>query len=141
MGSLLTFFGALTAACFDLETRRIPNALVLFLWGTAICLTFTGNGNGVKTVAAGAFLPVIFLWPLFKLRALGAGDIKLLSGIGALAGPFEAASVFAFAVLCASAISALLILSEGYSSARRMRIHFAVPIFMGVMISSGRGLL
>ncbi len=34
----------------------------------------------------GAVFPIIIMWPLFYIRALGAGDIKLLSVLGSFYG-------------------------------------------------------
>ena len=71
---------------------------------------------------------------------MGAGDIKLLSGLGSLLGMRAVAAVFAAAVICAAVISAGLILEEGFAAARRAGVHFAVPVFMGVLLTVGQDL-
>lgn len=66
----LIFFSA--AAFTDAGTRRVPNILILF-------------GCGAGALVSGPvfplrFLPVIFLlYPFYKMRLLGAGDVKLLA--------------------------------------------------------------
>ena len=65
---------------------------------------------------------------------MGAGDIKLLSGLGGLIGLRGIAVCFAVSVASASVISVFLILGDGFARARYVRVHFAVPIFMGVMV-------
>lgn len=143
MGSLLAFFGALAAACWDVETGRIPNALIVCLWmaGAAVAVGSVGifppdaGGDGPALfAAAGAASPLIALWPLYRRGLMGAGDIKLLSGLGGLIGLRAVAVCFAAAVAAAGGISALLILSDGFGRARYARLHFAVPVLMGVMV-------
>lgn len=66
----LIFFSA--AAFTDAGTCRVPNALILF-------------GCGAGALVSGPvfpfrFLPVVFLfYPFYKMRLLGAGDVKLLA--------------------------------------------------------------
>ncbi len=147
MGILLAFFGSLTAACCDIEGRRIPNGLIVLMWVAGAALA-TGGGKmpaedaaqKIAAAAAGAALPVFALMPLWRLRAMGAGDIKLLSGLGGLLGVRTVAWVFAAAVFCAGLIGAGLILEEGFPKAGRAGIHFAVPVFMGVVLTAGPSL-
>ena len=75
------------AAVFDLRTRRIPNALV----GTGVAAGLAGHlwlggGAGLAWSLAGAAaaLPLLLL---YAARLFGAGDVKLLMAVGALAGP------------------------------------------------------
>ncbi len=49
--------------------------------------TYTkGIGEGIKDSVIGVIIPVAVLFILFLLRFLGAGDIKLLSAVGAFTG-------------------------------------------------------
>ncbi|MCM2295659.1 prepilin peptidase [Rhodoferax sp.] len=101
----------LTALVFDLRQRRIPNKLVLVALVTGLFINLIGpqvsqSGAGLFTVypgalgAKGALLGAltgltIFL-PLYLLRAMGAGDVKLMAGIGSFVGPATAIDVALF---------------------------------------------
>jgi prepilin peptidase CpaA len=95
---------------------------------------------------AGAVLPLLLGWPLFRMRLMGAGDIKLLSALGGLAGGGALLPLLFRIFLCGGALSVLMLLRDGGSFARRSpaccrlpeltasgtgTIHFAVPVLMG----------
>jgi prepilin peptidase CpaA len=93
--SLLALFAlVLTAVVCDLRSRRIPNALVAS--GIALGLLFqavapdAGGGLfghragalGVVPALLGGLLGLGLFLPLYALRAMGAGDVKLLAMVG-----------------------------------------------------------
>lgn len=77
----------LGAALWDLRTQRIPNGLTLaglaagFLWHGV-----RGGGPGLLLSCEGVAVAALSLLP-YAVRGLGAGDVKLLGAVGALAGP------------------------------------------------------
>lgn len=86
-----TYIFALTAAflamLFDLKTGRIPNILAaVILISGLICRLFDMGIPGFFSFLAGASLPAVLLMPLFRFRMMGAGDIKLLMGLGGILG-------------------------------------------------------
>ncbi|MBQ9278849.1 MAG: prepilin peptidase [Lachnospiraceae bacterium] len=68
----------------DLRTFKIPNRLCIVgvVSGMLFNLLFYGL-NGLKMSLFGAMIPIVMLYFLFLLKVVGAGDIKLLAGIGA----------------------------------------------------------
>jgi prepilin peptidase CpaA len=83
----------------DLRTRRIPNALVFggAVLGIALnCLYPDGAGlfiapqGGIGFVwsLAGLATGLALLVPMYAMRALGAGDVKLMATVGAFVGPW-----------------------------------------------------
>jgi prepilin peptidase CpaA len=79
---------AVIACMFDLQTRRIPNALtfsgalsgLLFHWLTA-------GPDGAMFAAGGWVVGLALFLPFFALRGMGGGDVKLLAALGAWLGP------------------------------------------------------
>jgi prepilin peptidase CpaA len=87
---------ALYAAWCDVRTRRIPNALTLgsALAGLLLAAAGWGDGPSFGAALAGAALGLALLLPLYAVRALGAGDAKLMAAVGAFVG--APAMVFVF---------------------------------------------
>lgn len=86
-----TYIVALTAAVvamlFDLKTSRIPNILTGIVGVTGLAYQLMSMGmQGIFSFLAGAALPAVLLMPLFRFRMMGAGDIKLLMGLGGILG-------------------------------------------------------
>ena len=106
----------LTLACVsDLHTRRIPNVLTFSAAGGALVFhLITGGWNAAGWSLAGCIVGLLLFFPIFALRGMGAGDVKLLASVGAWIGPAHVA-VAAVAPSIAGAILALVIaLGYGY---------------------------
>jgi prepilin peptidase CpaA len=85
---LLTLALTLLAALLDWRSRRIPNWLTVpgLLSGIAVH-ALVGGWHGTFFALKGAGLALLILMPLVALRALGAGDWKLMGAVGAFVGP------------------------------------------------------
>jgi prepilin peptidase CpaA len=81
----------ISAVAFDCRYHRIPNPLVAS--GIALALTvqilFWGLAEGFATALSGSMVGLLVFLPLYLLRALGAGDVKLMALVGAFLGPRE----------------------------------------------------
>jgi prepilin peptidase CpaA len=84
----LTLAMTFSAALLDWRSRRIPNWLTVpgLLIGVGTHSMLTG-WHGTLFALEGAALALILLLPLVLLRALGAGDWKLMGAVGAFLGP------------------------------------------------------
>jgi len=84
----LTLALTLSAALLDWRSRRIPNWLTVpgLLIGVGTHSLLTG-WHGTLFALEGAALALVLLIPLVLLRALGAGDWKLMGAVGAFLGP------------------------------------------------------
>lgn len=101
----------LIALVFDLRQRRIPNTLVLLMLGVGLFIHLIGpqvsqsgaglftaypDALGAKGALLGALTGLTIFLPLYLLRAMGAGDVKLMAGIGSFVGPATAIDVALF---------------------------------------------
>jgi prepilin peptidase CpaA len=102
------------AACADLRWRRIPNWLTLgsALVGLALNVWLYGAAGGLTTLG-GLALGLALLLPFYVLRAVGAGDVKLLAALGALLGPQALVSVGLYGAVVGGLMSAVILLGRG----------------------------
>jgi|SRR5580765_6496227 prepilin peptidase CpaA len=78
----------MTAGIYDLRYRRIPNWLVLVGLVVGFGLnTFLFGLSGLGLSLKGMGLALLIYFPLYLLRAMGAGDAKLMAAVGAIVGP------------------------------------------------------
>jgi prepilin peptidase CpaA len=96
---------AFYAGWVDWRTRRIPNWLTVtgLCLGVAVNASF-GGWHGTLRALEGAGLALLLLLPFVLLRALGAGDWKLMGALGAFLGPRPLLAVLIVAVLVAGAM-------------------------------------
>jgi prepilin peptidase CpaA len=88
----------LIAAATDVHSRIIPNWLILIGFAAGFGLnTALGGSAGLVTAALGFGLALLIYVPLFILRAMGGGDVKLMAAIGCMAGPHNWFLIFIFA--------------------------------------------
>ena len=116
----------LAAAVWDWRRRRIPNALLLPVFLTALAL------NWARGLAGMALAALIFL-PLWLVRAVGAGDVKLMATAGALIGPMAWLKVFALTAVL-NGVWALAILAVRGREALGTRKPFAPALLGGVLV-------
>jgi prepilin peptidase CpaA len=83
----LTLVLTISAAVVDWRSRRIPNWLTVpgFFSGVTLHVVLSG-WHGLRFALLGGAVALIFLLPLVLLRALGAGDWKLMGAVGAFLG-------------------------------------------------------
>ena len=94
MSMLAPFIGpvtiviVLTAAALDLHRRRIPNWLTLGAWMLAlpVQVAMHGFGGGCLAWILGWITGLAVFLPLYALRGMAAGDVKLMAAVGAWLG-------------------------------------------------------
>lgn len=84
--AVLAWLIALVA--YDIRQHRLPN--VLTLPGALVIIVSAGiGGRGIPAIAGAAALTAVYLLVhLGSPRGMGAGDVKLAVGLGALTGSF-----------------------------------------------------
>lgn len=108
----------------DVRQRRISNYLVLA--GSCVgiaCNSILPEGNGFVSAlpgglglwaAAGGFMAgLVLMLPLYMLRAMGAGDVKLMAMVGAFLGPHAVVRVVLATFLVGGAMALAVVLRNG----------------------------
>jgi len=153
------------AACItDLHSRRIPNWLTFGAAAAAFAFHFANGGQAAAQQAAAGWVSGLFLFmPLFMLGGMGAGDVKLLAGLGAWLGPEAAFWMAIYGSMAGGVLAVIIALRHNYlgtaiknlgllgkfwwcSGLRPMktltlergtgpRLAYAVPIFLGTVMT------
>ena len=93
-------FLASSGAAFDVATRRIPNQLTY--GGIVIGIVFwtaTAGWRGLGTAILGMLIGGGVFLLLYLVRAMGAGDVKLMAAVGSIVGAQKSVeTIFACAI-------------------------------------------
>jgi len=97
----------------DLRTYKIKNSITYSFMLVGLAANFVGEGfKGLTFSLQGIILPAAGLLILYIMRAVGAGDIKLLSAIGAVMGSRFALYATAYSFICGGFIAVGIILAR-----------------------------
>jgi prepilin peptidase CpaA len=166
MNTYITIAVATTclAGCIaDVTTRRIPNVLTFGAAAAALIIhAATGGMSGVAHATLGWLVGAALFFPLFALRGLGAGDVKLLAAVGAWLGPVAIVLTALYAAIAGGVMAVVVGLFHSYlrtafrnlgrllwswwlggvrpvpdltlEEARGPRLAYALPITVGAMV-------
>jgi len=126
------------AAVSDYRTHRIPNWLVLSgaLFGViynAVLALYPHNN--ILFPLAGLGLGLLLFLPLYLIRAMGAGDVKLLAMVGAFLGPGDTFYAALTSMVVGGALSILAVLVRG--TARRLLYNLGSLFQLGLLSVAG----
>lgn len=133
--------GMLIALVSDIRDRRIPNPLVLLALGAGVffnlagpqtaayhagLFTLTPGALGVWGAVLGALAGLALFLPLYLVHATGAGDVKLMAGIGSFTGAGAALNITLFILLAGGVLALARMLWAGNS--RRVMANVATAL-------------
>lgn len=127
------------AALYDYETHNIPNRLILYGLGAnaavyAVWLAFGLIGTGAAlNMAASTLIVLACLMPLYMLRAVGAGDVKLFAVLGGLLGTKATLHIALMSLVIAAVCGVPLIIKRREYAMHK--IHFSYAILAALIIS------
>ena len=119
------------AAVADWRTYRIPNWLTM--GGALLGLALSGFAPeiGVLNALGGIGLGLVLLLPLWALRVLGAGDVKLMAMVGAFVGVPQILGALVFSLIAGGVAAAGFALSrrKGLQMLRNVQVTVVASVF------------
>ncbi|HXG92281.1 MAG TPA: prepilin peptidase [Blastocatellia bacterium] len=111
MPTALILLSVTAAGLFDLRWRRIPNWLVLAtIAASLIWHGLTGGLSGLWMSVAGLLVGTAILFPLFLMRGMGAGDVKLFGALGAAVTFKHVLTLFVLSAIIAGVMAVVRVL-------------------------------
>ncbi len=116
---LLLAIVVMIAGYYDLRWRRIPNWLTFstffagFAMNAFVYSEFQGIGQALLRPALGFGLAMLIYFPLYLLRGMGAGDVKLMAAVGALVGPRDWFGIFVLSAILGGVFAVILMMAKG----------------------------
>ena len=148
----------------DVSSRRIPNVLTFGAAAAAAAFhVATAGWSGLGHSLGGWVVGALLFFPMFALRGMGAGDVKLLAAVGAWLGPAQVFWVALITSMVGGVLGLVVALAHGYAGkafrnvltlvmywrvvgprplpsltlegARGPRLAYAIPIAIGTMVT------
>lgn len=142
----LILLGCLSYAVYtDMTRTRISNRLIVSgLLGGFFFRIWSEGSMGVLFYVVNIFIPVIFLYLLFQMHALGAGDIKLFSMVGAFISTEQLLGLMGLAFCIGALLGIFKIIYQFIflksELGKLTQIHFSPAILVAYIWMAGGGL-
>jgi prepilin peptidase CpaA len=126
---LALLLGGLTvsAAVYDIRYRRIPNFLSVSGFAAGLAANvYLSHWEGLRQSLIGFAVAAVVYVLLYVLRAIGAGDVKLMSAIGAIVGVVAWFKIFLITAIAGAVGALVLVVLRGRSRQTLMNIGLIV---------------
>jgi prepilin peptidase CpaA len=134
------------AAALDVKTGRIPNWLVV--GGIAYALAYNAffpvyvRDVGILFALGGLAVGLLALLPLYLVRAMGAGDVKLMARVGAFIGTTATVASVLATLLAGGVLAAVLALRTRRLAGVKMPYGVAIAVgTIGYLLAAQLGYL
>jgi prepilin peptidase CpaA len=138
MQLMICGFMLLLAVGWDVKTHRIPNQLVIGGGLIGLATAFLPDGIGWQSSILGSIAGLAVFLPLYMLRILGAGDVKLLSAVGSFVGYPGILTVALFTGLIGGILAFLLAMHHRQLRLMLNQVHQGLVVFLMQIASGGR---
>jgi prepilin peptidase CpaA len=155
------------ACVTDLRSARIPNVLTFGAVLTGLLFhALAPAGSGLTAALLGLVTGLLVFFPFFALRAMGAGDVKLMAALGTWLGWYSAIQIALYGAVAGGVLAVGLALWHGYlrkalrnvralllywaavgirplpeltlESGSGLRLPYALPIMVGLLVTLWR---
>jgi prepilin peptidase CpaA len=110
----LVTFVLIEAAIIDGRSLRVPNWLTFHFVAGGLAFAFWRGGSDLLLMSiVGAAVGLATLLPLYAIGGMGAGDVKLMAGLGAWIGPWLTLWAFFSSTIAGALIAAGMIVYSG----------------------------
>ena len=142
---LVLLFFLLHAVYTDMTQTRISNRLIVLGLFIAFLFRIGREGSiGVLFFVINIMIPVILLYLLFQMRALGSGDIKLFSMLGAFISTEQLIKVMVWAFVIGAVFGMVKMvykwIFQGCMRMELTQIHFSPVILIAYIVVTGGGI-
>lgn len=145
----------LTIICIftDIKSYRVSNKCLGIFIVMAIGLMVVDYKDAIGYLL-GTIFPLVILWPVYKLKGLGAGDVKMLGVLGAFLGASRIMKIIWISLVAGGIMAAGKIIFMGVDMYRlrmnlleiksaakisdvkkELRIHYTIAIGIGVIVA------
>lgn len=103
----------IVAAWIDGKELRVPNWITFPMVASGFVYNLAANGWGGLWIAfAGMCVGLLTLLPLYAVGGMGAGDVKLMAGMGAWLGWQVTLWAFVYTVVVGAVMAVVMVLSK-----------------------------
>lgn len=111
---LTLIFVVMVAAATDIRSRNIPNWLTLGGIAAGFVLNgYSGGFDGLKFAGIGFGVACLFFLPIFFMRFMGGGDVKLMGAVGTLGGYENLIAIFIIDAILGGIVALVAVLLRG----------------------------